>query len=110
MRPLFSFLTALATGVAVNLFEPRVPHAGDCHDHAHEEKPAPAPPLFQTSGRFGKIFSYGLRDHLGGVYRWLLVGLLLAALVTMILPNRISQRRLAKHGDEVSGPRPRVAE
>ena len=104
MRPLFSVLIALVTGLAVNLFDREKAQAPDCHDHDHDR--APVSPLFQTSGRFRKIFSYGLRDHLGGVYRWLLVGLVLAALVTMILPNRISQRRLAKHGDEVSAALP----
>jgi uncharacterized membrane protein YraQ (UPF0718 family)/copper chaperone CopZ len=96
MRPLFSMLTAVATGIAVNLFDRTPRQTQDCHDHA------PAPPLFQTSGRFRKIFSYGLRDHLGGVYRWLLVGLVLAALVTMLLPNRIPHHRIAKGRDRES--------
>ena len=83
MRPVFSMLTAVVTGILANAFdpEPAVPHA-------HSEEPGPTEsPLFRTPRRFRRIVSYGLRDHLAGIYRWLLVGLFLAALVSHFMPK-----------------------
>ncbi len=83
MRPVFSTLTALMTGLLSHFLDPEPVHEESPHRHA------PAPSLFQAPRRLRKVVSYGLRDHLGGVYQWLLVGLLLAALVSLLLPGRL---------------------
>lgn len=95
MRPLFSTLTAVTTGILANLLlEKEAPHPPG---HAHDEGAS----RFHAPGRFRKIFSYGLRDHLGGVYRWLLVGLVLGAVVTVSLPTqqKIPQGEICQRHD-----------
>lgn len=98
MRPIFSTLTAVATGLMVNLLDRERAGAGprpEGDGHAHP----PAPPFLKAPRRLRKVVSYGLRDHLGGVYRWLMVGLVLAAGVSMALPERLGKEELSARKD-----------
>ncbi len=101
IRPLCSALTAVITGCAVNLLDREASAVPGEPVHRH-----PTPQLFRTPRSMRKIISYGLRDHLGGVYRWLLIGLILAAAVTLALPNHIPQEHLSSRQDSVHGDLP----
>ncbi len=84
-RPIIALITGVVGGVIVNQYVKKEIqfHTTSCdddcntHDHSHED----------YSPKWLKFLHYGFVELLGDIVKWLLIGLLLAALITVILPS-----------------------
>lgn len=99
IRPVAAFLTSLFAGVLVNKFDKTEPetekesepeHSCCCH---HEEKqPEPEHSCCchneeKHSNRLVEALRYGFIDMMGDIGKWLVVGLVVAGLITVFVPN-----------------------
>jgi len=85
-----ALLSGLVGGVLVNLFDKSPAAAAQTHSekaccHAsHAEHPIPQSP---RTFRLKDVLHFALIDLLKDIYRWLLIGILLAALISTLLPE-----------------------
>ncbi len=91
IRPVAALSCSLMGGVAVGRLAPSEAPAvetdeadgcscgGDCHDHDHEHK--------SFFGKLGAALRYGFVDMMQHVGKWLVIGLVVAALITVFVPD-----------------------
>ena len=82
VRPIAALMTSFFGGVAVGKFEKE--DKAEAHDHEHCETNAPAKKNFW--GRLVDALKYGYIDLVGSIGGWLVVGLIIAALITVYVP------------------------
>lgn len=85
MRPIAALATALTGGRLVAAVEGDVAHAvagGDaCHDVCNTEQPA------GFVGRLKESMKYGFVSMMESIGKWLVIGLVVAALITVLVPD-----------------------
>lgn len=79
LRPLAALVTALVGGAAVNCFERKEPQKDAPLSDKIHAKP--------YKNRFAEILRYGFIEMLQDIGKWLIVGLLIAAAITVIVPD-----------------------
>lgn len=88
IRPVAALLGAVAGGWAVGRFGGNEPEAGDaagCSDDGCGDEASQQPVSFPR--RLLRAVSYGFVDMVGSVGGWLVVGLVVAALITVTVPD-----------------------
>ena len=87
VRPVVAFLTSLFAGALVNRYDEGFCETSDehscccCHHHHHQEK---------EKGGGNKIMEalrYGFVEMMGDIGKWLVVGLIVAGLITVFVPD-----------------------
>ncbi|MCR5696970.1 MAG: SO_0444 family Cu/Zn efflux transporter [Marinilabiliaceae bacterium] len=86
IRPIAALFTALFGGWLVNrydkdLSQPNYESAGECHCHEHSNS---------NNTLFNKLlnaFRYAFVEMMGDIGKWLVIGLLIASLITVFVPN-----------------------
>jgi uncharacterized protein len=81
VRPIVAFITGILGGALTNKFEP-VSEKSEAHvinDSDNSEK--------SNKNIIGVIFKYAFIDLLADIAKWLVIGLLLAALIAVIIPD-----------------------
>lgn len=85
LRPVAALVTALGGGAAANMFARRRRRRGaDTVQDANVG--APAPPSLGVAARIRLALRYGFATMMEDIGRWLLLGLVLAALITAFVP------------------------
>lgn len=84
LRPIIALITGIVGGILVNIFGEKeiVQDVKTCEDDCeteHEER--------NKFSKWEKMFHYGFIDLLDDIVKWLLIGLLLATLITVLLPS-----------------------
>ncbi len=99
IRPIAAFLTSLFAGVLVNKFDKTEPEAEkesepehSCCCHHEEKQPEPEHSCCchneeKHSNRLVEALRYGFIDMMGDIGKWLVVGLVVAGLITVFVPN-----------------------
>lgn len=88
IRPIVAFVTGIAGGLLTNKIE-----KGEIKNHT--KKPIP----IKTSFSIKKIFHYAFIEMVADIAKWLVIGLLIAALITVIIPdNFFTEYKLAGIG------------
>ena len=99
-RPIVAFLTSLFAGVLVNKGDGEIEnskfkienHDVDeadhccCHHH-HEEGEGTFNSQFSTLNKLKEALRYGFIDMMGDIGKWLVIGLIVAGLITVFVPN-----------------------
>ena len=83
LRPVAALVTALFGGMAVGHWE-RKGTLGDVQDDANYEFNAPPQGLWN---KIKETLKYGFFDMMQSIGRWLLIGLVVATLITVLLPD-----------------------
>ena len=91
-RPLAALVTGLAGGLAVTLTGREHPHAGSgtaAHTHTHDPAGSCQEPCCASDGggKLRRIFAYGFITLPKDIGRALLIGLLVAALISALVPK-----------------------
>jgi uncharacterized membrane protein YraQ (UPF0718 family)/copper chaperone CopZ len=89
LRPVAAFLTAVFGGCLMGRFAPHSEahseaHDDDCHDDCCGE-PHAQPATWQ--GRFLEMLHYGFIRMVDSIGKWLVIGLIIAALITVLVPD-----------------------
>lgn len=99
-RPIVAFLTSLFAGVLVNKGDGEIENSklkienhdveeADhccCHHH-HEEGERTFNSQFSTLNKLKEALRYGFIDMMGDIGKWLVIGLIVAGLITVFVPN-----------------------
>lgn len=86
MRPLGALTGALFGGLAVNSSDRR-PSASETASSPTQAPSASLPPTFRA--KVVDALRYGFLDMVGSVGKWLVIGLIVAALITMFMPENL---------------------
>ena len=86
MRPLGALTGALFGGLAVNSSDRR-PSASETAASPTQAPTASLPPTFHA--KVVDALRYGFLDMVGSVGKWLVIGLIVAALITMFMPEHL---------------------
>lgn len=94
IRPLVALVTAIISGVAVNILSPAssepeaAPAAKSCCCHkkeaSHCDAPAPRPRWYD---RWKEALHYAYIDMMGDIGKWLVIGLAVAGLISVLVPE-----------------------
>jgi HflK protein len=110
-RPVTAFITAVAAGIATNLWGDKRPMDGEAMvPQVQLTDPPPSPttpvdlqlppadgkpsPWPGRAERFQRVFAYAFGELLDETAHWLVLGVLLAALVAVLLPASLIERYL----------------
>jgi hypothetical protein len=99
-RPIVAFLTSLFAGVLVNKGDDNSsqpnsqpstlnsqPEESCCCHHHHEEGEGTSNSQFSTLNKLKEALRYGFIDMMGDIGKWLVIGLIVAGLITVFVPN-----------------------
>ena len=96
LRPTVAFISGIISGICINLFikenneVPIITEEKKCCCHAENEESVIAENNYAKKTLFSKLYEvlkYSFIDFLGEISKSFIIGLLLAALITCILPN-----------------------
>lgn len=91
LRPVAALVGAVLGGVTVSKTdrgdgaEEVIESAHECHDHCCEVRELPR----SFFGKLVESVRYGLVDMVGSVGKWLVIGLIVAALITVLVPDSL---------------------
>jgi len=74
-----AFITGIIGGAAVDLF--------DKHQSAKNQPDKAAKQFSDYKSKFKEAFNFGVFELFGMIYRWIIVGILLAALISLLVPT-----------------------
>lgn len=86
VRPLAALFTALFGGWLVSSLTP-TPSSAEEESSGKAEKQLPSPAGEGLWHRLGQVFSYAFDEMMQDVGKWLVIGLLIAALITVAVPD-----------------------
>lgn len=84
IKPIIALISGVTSGLIVNKVSP-----GRKEEIATKEQP------FPRKSWFDRIFKYAFIDFLSDISRWLLLGLFLAALITVFIPDHLFSTSLS---------------
>lgn len=91
LRPIGALVGSVFGGVSVQKFAANdsivEEVAGKCHDGECEAGEPESKTSFMA--KIGEAFRYGLVDMVGNVGKWLVIGLVIAALITVLVPDEL---------------------
>ncbi len=96
VRPVAAFLTATITGLLINLLpeeaaQPEDKEQSSCGNSCCGAEQAPQQPLMRRL-RDGQTFAFG--ELLGDIGKWLLIGILVAGVISFLVPDDFMTRYL----------------
>lgn len=86
IRPVVAFITGVVGGQALNLVDDETPNP---------KKPQVLTDSLKTDNKFKRMLHYAFVDFLADIAKWLVIGLLIAALITVLIPNGFFEQYLS---------------
>ncbi|MFB6317778.1 permease [Saccharicrinis sp. FJH54] len=78
LRPVIAFVTGIFSGLVTDAVT---------HRDAVEPMQKVAAHSYETGRKWGRLFHYALEEFLMDIAKWLIIGLMLAALITVVVPD-----------------------
>ena len=90
LRPVAALVGSVFGGMAVDKTDKSVPptpshNSHDSHNSQNQDTPDPVPPTFL--GKVVESIRYGMVDMVSAVGKWLVIGLIVAAVITVFMPD-----------------------
>ena len=86
VRPVIAFITALSTGMVVNIAA-RNGEGGTFEESSCQKCSDPSAPSQDSKNRLQRAISYGFGDLLNDIASWLILGMVITALIGAIIPE-----------------------
>lgn len=83
IRPIASFITGVLGGALTNAY-----------DDSKEEVQTPSKEIYTQKGKLTRAFNYAFVEFLQDISKWLLVGLIIAAFISVIIPDGFIENNL----------------